>query len=365
MNNQQPRNRIAYFISPHGFGHAARAAAVMLSLQDHLPEVHFDIFTRIPEWFFEESLLRNYTCHDVLTDVGLVQSTPMVEDLTATLDMLGKFIPFDQHILDLLCAQLYALGTRLVICDISPLGIAVAQQAHIQSILIENFTWDWIYEGYLPNEIGFNRFIPFLQELFAASTYHIQTAPICRPVVKHDLLTLPVSRKPNITPDQIREALHIPDHQPMVLITMGGIPDRYSFLQQLTKLSSISFVIPGSVPAIEHSKNLILLPHHSNFYHPNLIHTCDTAIGKAGYSTIAEAYAAGVPFGYVCRPGFRESGPLTDFIRREMKGMEITPNDFESGAWIDQLSWLLTLPRIQRPGPNGADQISRFLISLL
>ena len=36
---------LAYFISPHGFGHAARAAAVMSALHTQDPALQFEIFT--------------------------------------------------------------------------------------------------------------------------------------------------------------------------------------------------------------------------------------------------------------------------------------------------------------------------------
>ena len=36
--------RIAYFVTPHGFGHAARAAAVMVALQEIDLTIQFDIF---------------------------------------------------------------------------------------------------------------------------------------------------------------------------------------------------------------------------------------------------------------------------------------------------------------------------------
>src|SRR5512136_2407451 len=49
------RNRIACFISPHGYGHAARAAAVMEAFHYHDPEKEFEIFASVPEWFFRHS----------------------------------------------------------------------------------------------------------------------------------------------------------------------------------------------------------------------------------------------------------------------------------------------------------------------
>jgi len=40
------KNRIACFISPHGYGHAARAAAVMEALHLLDPGKEFEIFTK-------------------------------------------------------------------------------------------------------------------------------------------------------------------------------------------------------------------------------------------------------------------------------------------------------------------------------
>ncbi|MFQ5686179.1 MAG: hypothetical protein ACE5GV_05910 [Candidatus Scalindua sp.] len=54
---------IGYFISPHGFGYAALASAVMVSMHDINPSIRFEIFTTIPEWFFLQSLSGPFTYH--------------------------------------------------------------------------------------------------------------------------------------------------------------------------------------------------------------------------------------------------------------------------------------------------------------
>ncbi|MBN1220197.1 MAG: hypothetical protein JXM69_14815 [Anaerolineae bacterium] len=88
-------------------------------------------------------------------------------------------------------------------------------------------------------------------------------------------------------------------------------------------------------------------------------------MGKLGYSTVAEVYHAGVPYGYVARPRFRESPVLADFIQRQMKGLQITKSQFQSGHWLSRLPDLLALPRLTRDGPNGADQVAGFISQLL
>ncbi len=55
--------RIAYFISPHGFGHAARAASVMEAIHEIDPSIRFEIFTASPSWFFQDNLSGLFNYH--------------------------------------------------------------------------------------------------------------------------------------------------------------------------------------------------------------------------------------------------------------------------------------------------------------
>lgn len=95
MKKENHKKRIAYFISPHGYGHAARASAVMEAVYEIDPEIEFDIFTNVPSWFFENSLSRKFEYYSVLTDIGLVQKNPFEVDLSETLGRLNHFFPLD------------------------------------------------------------------------------------------------------------------------------------------------------------------------------------------------------------------------------------------------------------------------------
>jgi hypothetical protein len=83
-----------------------------------------------------------------VTDVGLVQQSALVEDLAATVARLDEFVLFDQFLICTWADWLQRLHCELLICDIAPLGLVVAEAAGLDSILIENFTWNWIYDGY-------------------------------------------------------------------------------------------------------------------------------------------------------------------------------------------------------------------------
>ena len=359
-----PLKSIAYFISSHGFGHAARAAAVMQAIAENDASVQFEIFTAVPSWFFQDSLSTPFNYHHLLTDFGLAQKTPFQSDLGDTLRSLNQFYPIAPMHLDDISKAIRRLECGIIICDIAPMGLLVAKNTGIPSVLVENFTWDWIYQQYAAADKNINRHVNYLRPIFESADYHIQTEPICcrkRP----DLVTAPVSRNPKMSRDQTRRRLGLLTGENVILITTGGIPQSYDFWRKLDRLKGIKFVMPGAGPGKKIHDNLIILPHQSDFYHPDLAHAADAVIGKVGYSTLAEVYHAGVPFGYVARSNYNESGPMVNFIKQQMSGIALEESEFQDGDWVSKIWELLALPRVHRKGVNGAVQIGEFILALI
>lgn len=336
----------------------------MNALHTRDPKMHFHIFTRVPRWFFAESLGGAFTYHACLTDIGLVQDNALQENLPQTLQRLKDLFPFNQSLIAHLSHLVTRYKCRAVLCDIAPLGIAVARAARVPSILVENFTWDWIYTGYTRDDARLYEYVTYLRDVFRSADYHIQTEPICARRAC-DLVTPPVAREPRTSARAIRARLGIPPRARVVLITMGGIPQQHTFLDRLTQMSRVHFVVPGTHHRAERCENVILLPHRSEFYHPDLVHASDAVIGKAGYSTVAETYRAGIPFGFVSRAKFREARTMARFISTHMRGIEIAPDEFASGRWLARVDELLALPRLARREPNGATPIAQFIQNVL
>lgn len=364
-----PKLSIAYFVSSHGFGHAARASAVMNAIYERWPFIHFEIFTQIPEWFFKNSLDMSYAYHLQLTDIGMIQTSPFSFNLDKTISALDALIPFDETLLDRLVDKIHQIDCRMIISDISPLGIAVGNQAEISTVLIENFTWDWLYEKYLTTEIRFQKHIDFLESIFLSADYRIQTKPLCHPK-EECICTQPISRSPRSNSDSIRNQLGIHNDDQLILITMGGISETSDFTDTLLNFDkNVYFIVPGissELPVNGLKKNnIILLPHNSSFYHPDLVHASDAVIGKVGYSTLAEVYHAGVPFGYITRSNFRESHILESFIKANMSGMMITEDDFYNGKWLKQLQDLMALPVCPHNNKNGAGIAAKHICDIL
>lgn len=354
--------RIACFVSPHGMGHAARTAAILGALHDRHPDLETDLYTLVPAHFFAESRIGPFTYHALRTDLGMVQKNPLEEDVAATVAELDRFLPFDEARVAPLANALRARGCRAVLCDIAPLGLAVASRAGIPSVLIENFTWDWIYAGYMHQDARLQPFVEQMRAAFAQADHHLQTAPVCLPASSAFQAGV-VSRRPRTPRGEIRLHLGLPPNTQLVLLTGSLIGAQSPALARLREASECTFLLVGGQAPAHRSGNTIILPTTSEYYHPDLVHACDLVVGKLGYSTLAEVYHAGVPFAYLTRPQFPESQKLEAFVRQEMPCLHVIHDELASGRWVEALPKALHLPRRPHSTPNGADTIAEWLLA--
>jgi hypothetical protein len=296
--------------------------------------------------------------------VGLAQATALVEDLDATLDRLEQFLPFDPHLIEAWAGWLHQLDCTLVMCDIAPLGLAVAHAAGLPSVLIENFTWDWIYAAYLDRQPRFGRYLEPLREAFALAQHRLQTDPLCETSPRANACLAPIARQPRQDRAATRAALGLRDEERMVLVTLGGTGSAAAVGPAGETEPHIVYVFPGGADMVRREGQHLLLPLQSSFFHPDLIAASDAIVGKTGYSTVAETYHAGVPFGFVSRAMFRESPIMAGFVLAHMPGLEIPRAAFETGNWGAYVKTLLDLPRHTQPRPNGAEQAAEYLARL-
>jgi len=62
------------------------------------------------------------------------------------------------------------------------------------------------------------------------------------------------------------------------MITAGGIPKSYGFIDKLKDQTDMYFIIPGAGNSEDIQNNLILLPENSAYFHPDLINAADSAL---------------------------------------------------------------------------------------
>ena len=354
--------KIGFCITSHGFGHAARAAAVMQALARR-ERVEFVIATTVPKWFFNQSLVAPFTYHPILTDIGMVQLTGLEENIPATSAALNNFYPLNSSKIDE-CAALFS-QCSMVVCDIAPLGILAAQQVKIPSVLMENFTWDWIYAAYEKRGAPLLSHMDYLSHLFQQADFHVQAEPVCQ-ITHCDLRVPPVARSIQRSVKALQRRFSQGSNK-LVLITMGGA-NRDSFSTEgMRDRSGYSFVITGNDGKTKNDGNICYLDRCSSVYHPDLVAAADIVVGKVGYSTLAEVYQAGSVFAHISRPYFPEAEVLCRFAAEHMASRQVTRESFASGRWVEELDALSALKEYASfpVRENGAYQIADFLLRLV
>jgi len=267
---------------------------------------------------------------------------------------LSRFYPIPDEAIAAAGRALCRTHCELVLCDVAPMGILAARAAGISAVLIENFTWDWIYRNYSPCPPALATQADRLAAIYATVDRRLQTEPLCAPV-PGCLRLPPIARRPHTTATTTRRRLGVARAQPLVLVTMGGLPEPHTFHAALQDRPEFCFVLPGSGEDIRQDGNVITLPHHSDFYHPDLVAAADVVVGKLGYSTVAEVYCAARRFLYVRRPHFPESPPMAAFVDRTITSVGISVSALRSATWLQHLDALLATPSLAPAHPNGDD----------
>lgn len=319
----------------------------------------FELFASSPRWFFDESVAGLYNYHDVVTDVGFRQRSALAYDLVATTAALQEQVPFDESLVDELAARLEATGCRAVLCDIAPLGIAVAERAGLPSVLVESFMWPWLYEPLFSQAPGLEGLSEELNDWFDRAWVHLLAQPYCHDDPRADGVVPPVSRPALRTREQARASLGLEPDDRVVVLTMGGIPEALPFLPQLRTLPDVTFLVTGA-ERTRVEGNVLLFDNATRLYMPDLVRAADAVVAKLGYSTVAEVWREGRPLAFVTRADFRETAPLRDWVVGVLPGFEIPGASFSDGGWIRRIPELLEInPPAPRPS-GGADLVADY-----
>jgi hypothetical protein len=337
----------------------------MAACSERRPDLRHHVFTTVPRWFFDDSLPGVDLAHHRLEcDVGMVQADAVTENVEGTVEALGSWLPWAEGAVDRLAATILDLDCRAVVADIAPLGLAAARAAGRPGILVENFTWDWIYRAYA--DPGLDGFGERLRGWFEMATLRIQVDPVCRPLAGA-VRVPPVSRSTRVSRSDTRHRLGLREEDRVVLVGQGVAHSAGHRLQGLAvDRAALRFVVPDAT-VVEPARvgKVVRTPQSGGPYHPDLVAASDLVIAKLGYSTVAEVFQAGAAMAFLCRPRFPESGVLEAFVRGRLPSAALAPDwldDPGSGAVLEDLA---RMPRPVTSGPNGADQAAGHILELL
>ena len=363
--------RLLFYISGHGFGHAARDVEIINAITQRRPDTHITVRTDVPDWFLRASLNARVDRIGGDVDTGLVQPDGLTIDEDETARRAARFYETFSARISREVEIIRAAAADLVVGDIPPLACAAADAAGAPSIAVGNFTWDWIYQGYPQFEQLAPGVVERIVDAYARTTLALRL-PFAggfasMPRVEPMPLVARASRVPrHIT----RERLHLDDARPVVLASFGGHGGSVSLDRAA---ASDAFVLiatdyEANKAGVTHS-NLRVIPadtlRRAELSYTDLLAAADVVVSKLGYGIVSECIASRVPLLYTFRGRFVEQDVFVQEMPEVLRCRHIDAKDLRNGDWTEAISALLTQPEPPRIMPtNGAEVVADRILSL-
>lgn len=366
---------IVFYISGHGFGHASRDIEVVHALQRHAPDLTVTLRTAVPAWLFHGAARRPLDIQPLETDSGLAQIDSLTIDERETIRRAVRFYDnFDERVAAE-AAWLTTAGARLVIADVPPLACAAAARADIPSVVLANFTWDWIYQGLDAFASQAPRVLPLIERAYAAATHALRLpmhggfgalAPVIRDIPF-------VARRSPRGRAAARAALGLNESRPIVLASFGGHGMRMPYAEVaregrllilLTEFEAESNADVASIPSVRCLTSRELAERHLRY--EDLVAAADVVVSKPGYGIVSECLANDTALLYTARGRMVEYDVMVREMPRVMRCRYVAREDLLAGRWADAVEALLAQPAAPTtPMTNGADVAARFILKTL
>jgi L-arabinokinase len=361
---------VAFYISGHGFGHASREIEAINALGSRRPDVDIVVRTSAPRWLFERTARVPITLIPGECDTGVVQIDSLRLDEAATLSRAAEFYRTLDERARVEAATLAAHNCRLVVSDAPPLACEAAAVAGIPSVVLTNFTWDWIYSGYSPADAGFPSLVPAIQRAYrrAEAAWRLPMHGAFEPF--RTILDVPfIARHARHDRNHVRRTLKLPPRQPLVLSSFGGYGVSGFDATALDCLETYGVVlthsdgedeIPDAPTGIYQVSESLL--YGSGLRYEDLVAASDIVATKPGYGIIAECIANGTAVLYTSRGHFIEYDVLVADIPRYLRCAFIDHDDLFGGRWKTSLDKIMASPLpAERPATNGAEVVAEMI----
>lgn len=328
---------IAYYISSHGYGHAARQQAVIKELAKQDCAIH--VRTATPEKFFKVAK----SVHHQRYDIGMIQSDALHFDIPASLQWMDAFLLGQEAIITRELDFIRREKINLVVSDMPAIACEIASRAGIPSVVVTHFTWDWVYGHYMEAYPEYQHIVDTIRAQYAKATLSLQMQ-IPKPHTFDMFPTVEavglIYNQPTKSREAIRAEFDIPDDMPMVLLSMGGHDWGDSNIRTLKQFKDAIFLLmPGAWEQVKDSPQQFRpIPTGYDDYH-NLIASADVLVGKSGGSTVAEVIGHRTPMIYTTQGSeqWRETDLLVDTLESYGSVQYVPMSDFMAGQWVDLL----------------------------
>lgn len=321
--------------------------------------------TSVPAWFFQGALREPIDIVPIEVDTGLAQIDSLTIDENETGHRARRFYEhFDERV-GAEASWLQAAGVQLVLSDVPPLATAAAVRAGIPSLVIANFTWDWIYQGLERFDRDAPGVLSTIERAYASTTcalrlpLHGGFAPMTS--VVRDIPF--IARRSRRGRGAARAALRVPGDRTIVLGSFGGHGVRMPYAEAadggrlLILLTDFEATRNGEPPDSPHVRCVSQreLAEH-DLHYEDLVAAADVVVSKPGYGIVSECIANDAALLYTSRGRMIEYDVFVEAMPRLLRCRYIPQRELLAGRWADAVEALCAQPPAPTsPMVNGAE----------
>lgn len=350
---------IIFYLSDHGFGHAARNIPIIKQLLAIDETLKIIVKTGSAQGEFIESNFLGESRLNVIKesmDVGLVLKSMSFEiDVPALEERVMQYIESWKQRIEREVELLVHEQPDLIVSDIVPWVFQAAKQANVTSVLISNFTWVDIYEEYLSAKL-----VKAYQDCYDLADevlmYELSGSKMKNRFVKYDEISL-CAREFDLS--EVAE-IQSRYEKPLVFVSVGRSVD----LAEEIDVSNepYHFIATEGIQLV--GENVTYLAKETPNTHDYLC-ASEFVITKAGFGTIAEALLAKKKIVVIERDSIAEDRVTVEWL--VSRGLAL-PIQYENGLNLSQLlkdleQWTSAYEAVNLS--NDANKIAKRLLMLM
>jgi hypothetical protein len=282
-------------------------------------------------------------------DTGVVQIDSLHLDAAATIARADEFHRTLAARAAEEAALLGAHGVRFVVADAPPLGCAAAAAAGVPSVVVSNFTWDWIYAEYREYLDSAPALIPTIE-----AAYRLADAAWCLPMhggfETFGDATCRAEAPSHAThaAAETRARLGLPVGKKLVLPSFGGYG--------VDNIEKASLDLGPAWQVVRLRDGDI---YDAGLRYEDLVRAVDVVLTKPGYGIISECIAHHTALVYTSRGRFAEYPVLVREMPRYLRCAYIDKDALLAGRWRAALEAAVDAPApSERPPTDGAEVIA-------
>lgn len=295
-------------------------------------------------------------------DTGCVQENFIQINFEKTFQKLEKFFNRADERIAEETRWLKENKIDLVLTDASSLPLKACKALGIPSVLICNFIWHDIY-SHFPGSEKWQGLLDALKEEYAQAT--LQILPQCH--IVNDIIETTeetgfIARKGKNIKNQLEQipGISLRD-KTIVFIYLGDMGAQSVAWENIQSLKDVIFITRDPLP--KNLPNLFVLD--EKFMYQDLIASSDIVFTKAGYSTLATAFAHGKPVLSCAREHFSEFTVMQNYLYQKQVGFIMKSEKFFACDWADDIRKVKDLSIDGKVPLNGEDAVMKIIDRLL